>query len=131
MKVARAQVPAALVEQLRRICLDLPQVREEAAWTGTRWVVRGKNFAHVLHIEAGWPPAYARAAKLEGPADVLTFRSAAAEFNVHAFAQAPFFRPGWWPDVVGMVLDGQTDWNEVALLLEASHRRLAPHAERG
>ena len=44
---------------------------------GTRWRIRKRTFAHVLTIEAGWPPAYARAAATDGPCTVLTFRSTA------------------------------------------------------
>jgi len=97
-------VSPAVVARLRRICLRLPGACEEPAWVGTRWSVRKKVFAHVLHVEAGWPPAYARAVGLDGPMDLLTFRSPAAECNVYAFAAPPFFRPGWWPNIVGMLL---------------------------
>ena len=119
-------VSPAVVARLRRICLRLPGACEEPAWVGTRWSVRKKVFAHVLHVEAGWPPAYARAVGLEGPVDLLTFRSPAAECNVYAFAAPPFFRPGWWPNIVGMLLADDVDWEEVAMLVSASHRALAP-----
>jgi hypothetical protein len=112
--------------RLRQICLRLPGACEERAWVGLRWAVRKKVFAHLLHVEAGWPPAYARAAGADGPLDLFTFRSPAAEFNVHSFAAAPFFRPGWWPNIVGMVLDASTDWDEVQMLVVASYRALAP-----
>lgn len=49
----RLQPPDTLVEKLRTICLDLPEVVEEAAWTGTRWCVRKKNFAHVVLNDDG------------------------------------------------------------------------------
>ena len=39
-----------LVERLRAICLRLPEVDEEDAWVGVRWVVRRRNFAHVLTV---------------------------------------------------------------------------------
>ena len=71
----RADVPDALVDRLGAVCGALPEVVEEAAWVGTRWRVRGKTFAHVLSIDEGWPPAYARAAATNGPAVVLMFRS--------------------------------------------------------
>lgn len=114
---------------LRRICLALPETKEEAAWVGTRWTVRRKNFAHVLVVAAGQPAAYARAAGLAADADpacVLTFRSERPMLDLYAFSDAPFFRPGWWPDIVGMRLDADTDWDEVAGLVTASYRRLAP-----
>lgn len=102
---------------------------EEAAWVGTRWCIRGKNFAHVLVVAAGQPLAYARAAQLgadAGPVCVLTFRSELPALDLYAFSAAPFFRPGWWPDIVGMALDAATDWDEVDALVTASYCRLAP-----
>lgn len=46
----RHQVPAAVVERLRAICLALPGAAEEPAWVGIRWWVRRKAFAHVLVV---------------------------------------------------------------------------------
>jgi hypothetical protein len=119
-------VPAATLARLRRACLALPEVIEEAAWTGTRWRIRQHTFAHVLMIASGWPPAYCRVAGSDGPACLLTFRSPWPALEVHAYRSDPFFRPGWWPDIVGMRLDPATDWAEVAGLVTASYRMLAP-----
>ena len=126
MATQHPDVAPEVVARLRRICLRLPGACEERAWVGTRWSVRKKVFAHVLHLDAGWPPAYARVAGSEGPADLLTFRSPAAEFNVYSFAAPPFFRPGWWPNIVGMVLGADVDWDEVEMLVLGSYRVLAP-----
>lgn len=121
-------VPLAIVDELRTVCLGLPEAVEEQAWVGTRWRVRGRTFAHVLAVESGWPPAYARAAGTDGPVNVLTFRSSGAEFDPRSFDRPPYFRPGWWPDIVGMVVDADTDvdWDEVAAHLIESYRLLAP-----
>jgi hypothetical protein len=118
-----AAVPDELVARLRLTCLDLPEAYEEEAWAGTRWMVRKKNFAHVLMIDRGWPPAYARAAGTAGPACVLTFRVAAPALR---FERSPFFRPVWFPDIAGLVIGPDTDWDEVATLVVGSHRLLAP-----
>jgi hypothetical protein len=119
-------VPPEIVSRLQLSCLDLPEAYEEEAWVGVRWMVRKKNFAHVLMIAAGWPPAYARAARTDGPACVLTFRSAPPELEAPRFRRAPFFRPVWFPDIVGLVLDERTDWDEVGALVTRSYRLLAP-----
>lgn len=119
-------VPQAILRRLRLTCLDLPDAYEEAAWTGTRWVVRKKTFAHVLRIDGGWPPAYAKVARTDGPACVLTFRTPRPAGETLRFATPPFFLPGWWPDIAGMTLDARTDWDDVASLLVASYRSLAP-----
>jgi hypothetical protein len=118
--------PPHLVAAVRTICLALPEVIEEPAWTGTRWCVRGKNFAHVVFIENGWPPAYANAAGSDGPRTVLTFRAPSAELDAPTFRRPPFFKPVWFPDIVGMTIDGDVDWREVAELLSESYCLLAP-----
>ncbi|WP_232662094.1 MmcQ/YjbR family DNA-binding protein [Pseudonocardia sp. TRM90224] len=120
------EVPADVVERLRAICLALPEAYQEQAWTGTRWCVRKKTFAHAVVIDAGWPPAYARAAGTDGPACVITFRSEPPELDVLGSSGHPFFRPPWAPDIVGMQLDEGTDWTEVRELLTDSYCTLAP-----
>jgi hypothetical protein len=98
----------------------------EAAWVGTRWMVARKNFAHVLMIDGGWPPAYAKAARNDGPVCVLTFRLPRPMLQAPRFKRHPFFRPVWFPNIAGMVLDGDTDWDDVAALLIESYCVLAP-----
>lgn len=119
-------VPDEILARLRLECLDLPEAYEEQAWAGTRWMVAKKNFAHVLMIDNGWPPAYAKAAKSDGPICVLTFRAPVAMLDAPRFERHPFFRPVWFPNIAGMVLDGETDWDEVATFLVGSYCVLAP-----
>lgn len=121
-----ADVPLEFVTRLRSSCLSLPAAYEEQAWVGTRWCVRKKTFAHVVTIADGHPPAYARAAAHDGPLTVLTFRSSADELDALANAGRPFFKPPWFPDIVGMTLDDATDWDEVDELLTESYCLLAP-----
>lgn len=122
----RADVPLKIVAKLRQICLALPDAYEERAWVGTRWMIRKQTFAHVLMIDAGWPPAYARVAGSPGPICVLTFRSPLAALDASAYASPPFFRPGWWPNIVGLLLVARVDWDEVACLLTESYCVFAP-----
>jgi hypothetical protein len=110
------------VERLRRICNGLDGAYEEAAWVGTRWRARGRTFAHVLDIDDGWPPAYARAVGAPGPVTVLMFRSQGDELEALRHAGPPFFTTPWRFDELGIVLDADTDWGEVAELVEESHR---------
>jgi hypothetical protein len=74
----------------------------------------------------GWPPAYTEAAGSDGPICVMTFRSLLPQLDAHAYTWKPFLRPVWFPDIVGIALDGTTDWDEVAGLVRASYRHLAP-----
>lgn len=120
-----ANVEAWIIDRLRAICLEFPEVHEQQAGAGTRWMIRRKNFAHVLAIDAGWPPAYARAAGTQGPAAVLTFRSS-ARLQAPKFSRAPFFKPVWWPDIAGLAIDAGTDWEAVADLVAGSYCLLAP-----
>lgn len=125
MVTSHANVEPWIVDRLRAICLEFPEVREERAWVGTRWMIRSRNFAHVLVIDAGWPPAYARAAGTDGPVTVLTFRSS-ARLQAPRFSRAPFFKPAWWPDIAGVIIGAGTDWDEVADMAEGSYCLLAP-----
>jgi hypothetical protein len=119
-------VPAAILRELRTICTELPETYEEAAWVGVRWMVRKKNFAHVLMIKDSWPPEYSRVAGTPGPACVLTFRSMGRAHEPPSFDSTPFFRPPWFANIVGMTLDTRTDWDRVGRLLVTSYRVLAP-----
>lgn len=119
-------VAAATLRRLRSIVRDLPEAYEEQAWVGTRWMIRKHNFAHVLNIADGWPPAYAKAAGTDGPATVLTFRSSGAELNALANAGHPFFRPVWFNDIIGVAINTDTDWTEIRELVTESYCALAP-----
>ena len=123
---APSPVPPEVLAKLRLFCLGLPDVVEEPAWTGLRWTVRKKNFAQVLTIANGWPPAYARAARTPGPACVLTFRLRHAQLDSPRYTRDPFFRPVWFPDIAGLLIDARVDWDEVEALLTGSYCVLAP-----
>jgi hypothetical protein len=126
MAPRHTDVPKEILANLRLVCLDLPEATEETAWAGTRWMVRKKNFAHVLMIDDGWPPAYAQAAGNNGPICVLTFRTSRREIEAPRFRRPPFFRPIWFPNIAGMVVDASTDWDDVAALVIGSYCVLAP-----
>jgi hypothetical protein len=124
--VDRPEVDSATIAALRTACAGLPEAYEEAAWVGTRWRIRTRTFAHVVVIADGHPPAYARAAGTDGPVTVLTFRAAGPELAALSAAGPPFFAPVWFGDMVGLVLDETTDWDEVRELLVESYCKLAP-----
>jgi hypothetical protein len=127
----RPQVPDDVLLQLRAVCAALPESVEEAAWTGVRWRIRSHTFAHLLMIAAGWPPAYAAASGLAGPACVLTFRAGERLFQPDRFERPPFFRPPWFPNIIGLEVTPATDWPDVADLVRESYRLLAPHKLAG
>jgi hypothetical protein len=109
-------VPEPVEVRLREIGLALPDVYEERAWVGTRWMVRKKTFAHVLGVAVDGAE----------PLVVLSFRSAGEELEMLRHAGHPFFVLGWGRDAMGMVLDDDTDWDEVAELVTESFCVLAP-----
>jgi hypothetical protein len=109
----------------RSVCLALPDAFEEDAWVGTRWKVRNNTFAHVLEIVEGYPPAFAAAARTDGPATVLTFRSSGSELDAILTGTA-FFGPLWNRGDVGVRLDLHRDWSELAELVVESYRLRAP-----
>lgn len=115
-----------VIRRVRPLCLALPETYEEQAWVGTRWLVRKRNFAHVLEIEGGRPQAYGIAAATDGPVTVMTFRSSGLELDALIEAGPPFFKVSWGTTVMGMAFSADTDWTEVAELLAESYRFLAP-----
>ena len=117
-----AHVPAAVVGRLRVICGELPEAYEEPAWIGLRWRIRRRTFLHVYTTDARGSAYIDR----DGPAILMTFRAPPGELAALAHAGPPFFRADWGVNVVGMVLDDETDWVEVAELVTDSYRVQAP-----
>jgi hypothetical protein len=117
--------PDVLV-RVRSVCDALPETQEQAAWVGVRWRIRNHTFAHLLVVADGKPQSHAGAAGADGPVTVLTFRAPASEVDAYASMGHPYFYGGWGRDVVGIVLDDDTDWDEVEELLTDSYRVMAP-----
>lgn len=109
-------VPDEIEAQIRRMCLALPDAYEQPAWVGTRWMVRKRTFAHVLGIETAD----------EGSFVVMVFRSAGEELDVLRNSGHPFFALSWGRGAIGMVLDTNTDWDEVNELMIESFCVFAP-----
>jgi hypothetical protein len=121
-----ADVPPEVLDRLRPICLGLPESYEEPAWVGTRWRIRKRTFAHVRTVDPDHPVAHARAVEPDRPACVLVFRAPGDEIAALVAVGYPFYKPDWGPTVLGMALDDDTAWDEVAELLAESYRLLAP-----
>ncbi|MEV6599581.1 MmcQ/YjbR family DNA-binding protein [Actinoplanes sp. NPDC051346] len=112
-----------MLERLRRICLALPEVTERLSHGSPTWFVRGKrSFVslmadghHDLHFPHLWcaaPPG--------------------AQEELIAADPDRFFRPpyvghrGW----LGVRLDGEVDWGEIAELCEDAFQTVAPKSLR-
>ncbi len=126
----RIQPSGEVVARVASTALALPGAYEEDAWTGVRWRVRNRTFAHVLVSQEGYTSAYCDLTGVTEPTTVLTFRSSGDELLALAHAEPPFHQPPWSPTVVGMVLDDDTDWDEVAELVTESYRACAPEKLR-
>jgi hypothetical protein len=113
--VHNAAIPADVVEHLRRIALGLPEVTEQELSAGYRWRIRTRTFVSVHNFS-----------DKSGEALVLVFRSEPPELAALHNSGHPFFRPGWGRDGVGMIIDDDTDWAEVAELVADSYCILAP-----
>lgn len=106
--VDRPDVPDALVDRIDDVLSALRGVRREGAWTGVRWRVRTATIAHVF-----------------GGEDRLfrvVFRGEPEEVTAFEHLGHPYFRAGWGENVIGMVVDDATDWDELAEMLADSHR---------
>lgn len=122
----RQQPDADLVRRLAEVALRLPEAYEEDAWTGVRWRIRKKTFAHVMVAQQGFESSYRNITGDAESRTILTFRATGDELLALANAGLPFYKPPWSPSIVGMVIDDDTDWAEVAELVTESYRFCAP-----
>ncbi len=106
-----SDVAPEIEAKLRAICLAFPDAYEEKAWAGSRWLIRRRNFAFCLGVD---------------DRVVVVFRSAPPELDALAHAGHPFFSLGEGKNVVGMVIDDNTDWQELSELLSDSYCLMAP-----
>src|SRR5690349_9151589 len=127
---SRIEPPGDVVARVAAAALALPDAYEEDPWTGVRWRVRKKTFAHVLVAQEGYTSAYRDLTGVTDPTTVLTFRSSGDELMALTHAGPRFYKPPWSPTIVGMVLDDGTDWDEVAELVTESYRFCAPRKLR-
>jgi YjbR len=113
----RPRVPEQMVRRIGSIMAALPECHEESAWVGTRWRIGPATIAHVF-----------------GGEDQLfriTFRAEPDEVMAFEHLGTPYFRAGWGRNVVGMLLDDDTDWEELAELLTDSYCLQAPERLAG
>jgi YjbR len=122
----RIEPDAEVVARLGTAALALPEAYEEDAWTGIRWRIRAKTFAHVMVAQPGFESSFRDITGVSAPTTVLTFHATGDELLALAHAGMPFYKPPWSPTIVGMVIDDDTDWAEVADLVTESYRFCAP-----
>src|SRR6476659_8308164 len=96
-RTPRIEPSGDVVARLASTALALPDAYEEDAWTGVRWRVRNKTFAHVLVAPEGYTSAYRDITGVTKPTTVLSFRSSGDELPALTHAGPPFFRQRWSP----------------------------------
>jgi predicted DNA-binding protein (MmcQ/YjbR family) len=112
-------MPAKPLTRLRKICLALPEAHEVEAWGEPTFRIRNKLFAMFAsagtHHGQGRPAVWCKA----GPGNQeIMVRGAPDRFFV-----PPYVGPSGW---VGIWLDGQIQWDELADLLRDSYDLVAP-----
>jgi hypothetical protein len=108
-----------LVDRLRAICTAFPEVTERLSHGAPTWFVRNKSSFVTLwadgHHDDQFPHLWCAAPP-------------GAQQELVASAPDRFFRPpyvggrGW----LGVRLDGDVDWTEIAELCEDAYRAIAP-----
>ncbi|MDH3706082.1 MAG: MmcQ/YjbR family DNA-binding protein [Acidimicrobiia bacterium] len=104
----------ALTQRLREICLALPDATEQETWGHPTFRVRKKIFVGCGVDDDG--------------RFTTSMKAAPGEQEVLLAEGHPFFFPkyvgskGW----IGVELGDDTDWDEIAELVEDSYRAIAP-----
>jgi hypothetical protein len=120
----RPEVPEDILRRLRPLLASLPECVEEAAWVGVRWQVArgsphgspdGLHWATVAHVFGGEDQLFR-----------ITFRAEPDEVMAFQHLGDPYFRASWGRNVVGILLDDQTDYDELGELLTDSYCVQAP-----
>lgn len=122
----RIEPDVAVISRLGATALALPGAYEEDAWTGVRWRIRAKTFAHVMVAQAGFESSFRDITGIPEPTTLLTFRATGDELLALTHAGMPFYKPPWSPTIMGVMIDDDTDWAEVAELVTESYRVCAP-----
>jgi hypothetical protein len=112
-------VSADLLARLREICAALPEVTERPSHGAPTWFVRDKKTFVTLWEHGHHQDEFAHLWCAAPPG---------AQAELVAAAPGRFFRPpyvghrGW----LGVRLDGEVDWDEIAELCQDAYRTIAP-----
>lgn len=113
-KKDRPEVPEEFIRRVAGILDAMPGCQEEPAWVGTRWRVRGATIAHIF----GGEDQLFRIVFRGEPDEVAAFRH----------LPSPYFKAEWGSNVIGLIVDDDTDWTELAELLTDSYCLQAPES---
>jgi hypothetical protein len=105
------------IEQVRAICLALPEAAEKEAWGEPTFRVRNKIFAMVSNNHHGDGILAVWCKAPPGAQEVLIGADPAR------FYKPPYVGPSGW---IGIRLEGGVDWGVVTMLIEDAYRMTAP-----
>jgi YjbR len=117
------EVPGDIIERVRALCLALPEVtvRVDYSLTSARstaqsFDIRRRSFCLLVAVAdpAGQPVA------------LLVLRAGPEERQALLSIGRPFFVPRAGSGRIGVLLTGDTDWEEIRELVTESYRILAP-----
>ena len=112
-------MPLRPLTRLRRLCLALPEAHEVEAWGEPTFRVRNKLFAMYAspgnHHGGGRPSAWCKATK--------TNQELMIDAAPDRFFKPPYVGPSGW---VGVWLDGDCDWKELAEIVQDAYILTAP-----
>ncbi len=112
-------MPPRPLTRLRKLCLALPEAHEVEAWGEPTFRVRNKIFAMFAspsnHHGAGRSSVWCKA-KGENQAFMI-------QADPDRFFAPPYVGPSGW---IGVILDEEVDWDQVAELIEDGYRLTAP-----
>ncbi|MFI5411832.1 MmcQ/YjbR family DNA-binding protein [Kaistia sp. UC242_56] len=110
----RAIVPDQPIDRVRKLCLALPDAAEQEAWGDPTFRVGGKIFA-MLKRGDGRASVWLKAPD--------SSQSILVGADPDRFFVPPYLGHRGW---VGIRVDDDPDWAEIAALLERSYRLIAP-----
>jgi hypothetical protein len=108
----RPDVPAEWVSRLDEVLTAFPECERVEAWVGVAWRV---GQATVAHVFGGEDQRFR-----------ITFRAEPDEVMAFQHLGPPYFKAEWARNVVGLLLDDDTDWDELRELLTDSYCIQAP-----
>jgi hypothetical protein len=120
---APIEVPEEIAGRVRTLCLALPEVtvRVDYSLTTARstahsFDIRRRSFCLLVAVQ---DPA-------GQPVPLLVLRAGPQEREALLSSGHPFFAPRAGRDRIGVLLTGDTDWEEIRELVTESYRVLAP-----
>ncbi len=105
------------LEKLRKLCLALPESAEKETWEIPTFRVRDKIFAMFTEDTRGDGRVSVWCKALPGVQETLVGA------DPKRFYKPPYVGPNGW---IGIHLNGEVDWEEVAGFIEDAYRMTAP-----